>query len=130
MWLYFMVKKAQCIHIFKPESNNENIEIYIPSNTAQSRFKPFPCNQLATKAQSFRRQIHQHRVRHDTSAQRFHMKPRLRVKFPTPRGTDDQIPSSPGRQRYQTPRICPSGGGGMLKLRFDRYINVTLQAVK
>ena len=39
----------------KPESNIKNIKIKIPLNTAQSLFKPFPCNQLATKAQSFPR---------------------------------------------------------------------------
>ena len=39
---------------------------------------------------------------------------------------DDQIPSSPGRQRCQMPGVCP-GGGGMLKLRFDRYITTELK---
>ena len=34
----------------------------------------------------------------------------------------NQIPSSPARQRCQMPGVCPGGGGGMLKLRFDRYI--------
>ena len=36
----------------------------------------------------------------------------------------NQIPSSPGRQKCQMPGVCPrgGGGGGMLKLRFDRYI--------
>ena len=33
--------------------------------------------------------------------------------------SDNQIPSSPGRQRCQMPGVCP---GRMLKLRFDRYI--------
>ena len=36
--------------------------------------------------------------------------------------SDNQIPASPGRQRCQMPGVCPGGGGGMLKLRFDRYI--------
>ena len=39
--------------------------------------------------------------------------------------SDNQIPSSPGRQRCQMPGVCPGRGGeGMLKLRFDRYINL------
>ena len=40
--------------------------------------------------------------------------------------SDNQIPSSPGRQRCQMPGVCPGGGGGMLKLRFDRYIKVNI----
>ena len=35
--------------------------------------------------------------------------------------SDKQIPSSKGRERCQMLRVC-SLGGGMLKLRFDRYI--------
>ena len=35
--------------------------------------------------------------------------------------SDNQIPSSPGRQRCQMPGVCP-GGGKILKFRFDRYI--------
>ena len=34
--------------------------------------------------------------------------------------SDNEIPSSPGRQRFQMPGVCL---GGMLKLRFDRYIS-------
>ena len=36
--------------------------------------------------------------------------------------SDNQIPSSPGRQRCQIFGECPRGGGGVLKLRFHRYI--------
>ena len=50
------------------------------------------------------------------------------IKFPTPlEDSDHQIPSSPGRQRCQMPGVCP--GGGMLKLRFDRYIRLTSNTV-
>ena len=77
-----------------------------------------------------------HRVPHDSSPrQKFYMKSRVQFKFPTPKAwdqiphpledSDNQIPSSPGRQRCQMPGVCP-GGGGMLKLRFDRYINAIL----
>ena len=52
------------------------------------------------------------------------------IKFPTPlEDSDHQIPSSPGRQRCQMPGVCP-GGGGMLKLRFDRYITESRPAGK
>ena len=45
------------------------------------------------------------------------------IKFPTPCWkTDNQIPSSPGK-RGQMPGGC-LGAGGMLKLRFDRYITL------
>ena len=36
--------------------------------------------------------------------------------------SDNQVPSSLGRQRYQMPGVCRRGGGGVFKLRFDRYI--------
>ena len=39
--------------------------------------------------------------------------------------SDNQIPSSPGRQSCQMPGVCPGGGGGMSKLRFYRYITDT-----
>ena len=37
----------------KPESNIKNIKIWIPWNTAQSLFKPFPRNQFASNAPSY-----------------------------------------------------------------------------
>ena len=53
---------------------------------AKSLFKPFPRNQLATKAQSFpRKSSNTARVPHDSSPrQRFFMKSRVEFKFPTP----------------------------------------------
>ena len=48
------------------------------------------------------------------------------VQIPHPlEGTDNQIPSCPGRQRCQMPGVCP-GGGGVLKLRFDLYIMLNM----
>ena len=71
----------------KPESNIKNIIIWIPWNTAQSLFKPFPRDQLATNAPSFQRRPSNTAsamiIRHVQSAQRFHMKSRLRFEFPT-----------------------------------------------
>ena len=50
------------------------------------------------------------------------------VQIPHPlEDSDNQIPSYPGRQRCQMPGVCPRGGG-MLKLRFDRYI-ITVHAI-
>ena len=47
------------------------------------------------------------------------------IKFPTPlEDSDNQILSSRGRQRCQMPGVCP-GGGGTLKLRFDRHISTS-----
>ena len=40
---------------------------------------------------------------------------------------DNQIPSSPGRQKCQMPRVRPEGG--MLKVRFDRYINQNTEKI-
>ena len=87
-----------------------------------SLFKPFPRNQLATKAQSFPRKSPQHRVPHDSPPRkRFHMKSWVQFKFPTswktliikfPPPRDGKGVKCPGFAR----------GGGMLKLRFDRYI--------
>ena len=72
----------------KPESNIKNIKILTPSNTAQSLFKTFPRNQLASKAQSFPQKSSNTMSTmiacHMQSAQRFHMKLRLWFKFPTP----------------------------------------------
>ena len=39
----------------------------------------------------------------------------------SPEDSNYQIPFPPGQQRCQMPGVCP--GGGMLKLRFDRYID-------
>ena len=84
----------------KPESNIENIKIWIPWNTAQSLFTPFPRNQLATNAPSFPRRPSNTAsamiIRHVQSAHRFHMKSRLRSKFPTPYTWGSNSPP-PGR---------------------------------
>ena len=97
---------------------------------AQSLFKPFPRNQLATKAQSFPRKSSNTAspiARHVTdftwnrgcSSNTPPLKHGDQIPHPL-EDSDNQIPSSPGRQRCQMPGVCP--GGGMLKLRFDRYI--------
>ena len=70
-------------------------------------FRPFPRNQLATKAQSFPHEI----------------EGGVQIPHP-PEDSDNQIPYSQGRQRCQMPGVCQGGGGGMLKLRFDRYIRI------
>ena len=75
---------------------------------AQSLFKPFLRNQLATKAQSFPQKSSDAMSAiiacHKQSALRFHMKLRLPFKFTTPWKTDNQIPSSNARG-------MPGGGG-------------------
>ena len=114
----------------KPESNIKIIKILTPSNTAQSLFKPFLRNQLATKAQSFPQKSSNTMSAmiacHKQSAQRFHMKSRLRFKFSTPWKTlIIKFPPPRGGQRCQIPRVWLGEVGGILKLRFDRY-NVKL----
>ena len=66
-----------------------------------------------------------YRVPHDSSPrQKFYMKSRVQFKFPTPKAwgsnspppptledSDNQIPSSQGRQRCQMPGVCRGGGG-------------------
>ena len=90
------------------------------SNTAQSLCKPFPRNQLATKAQSFPRK---------STNTAFPMIARHAQDFTCNRGcssnspplkhgdqisqpledSDNQIPSSPGRQTCQMPGVFPGG---------------------
>ena len=104
------------------------------SNTPQSLFKPFPRNQLATKAQSFPRKssntaspIARHAKDFTWNRECSSNSPPLKHGDQTPHpleDTDNQIPSSLGRQRSQMPGVCPVGG--MLKLRFDRYIMTQL----
>ena len=45
------------------------------------------------------------------------------IPHPVLEDSDNQIPSSPGK-RCQMPGVCLGGRGGMLKLRFDRYITL------
>ena len=55
-----------------------------------------------------------------------HMTSRLGFKFPTLYAWVSNS-LSPGKQWRQVPGICPGSwgeGGGVLKLRFDRYISV------
>ena len=92
------------------------------SNTAQSLFKPFPCNQLATKAQYFPRKsfntasamIAGHAKDFTWNRGCSSKSPPLKHgdQIPHPlEDSDNQIPSSPGRQRYQMPGVCPGVGG-------------------
>ena len=94
-----------------------------------------PCNQLATKVQPFPRKssntaspMTAHLTRDSTRNQgcRSNSPPLTHGdQIPHPlEDSDNQIPSSPGRQRCQMPGVCPGvgGGGGVLKLRFGRYI--------
>ena len=108
-----------------------NFYIFIYSKP--SLFKPFPRNQLATKAQSFPRKssntaspmIARH-ARDFTWNCGCTNSPPLTHGDQIPHPLEDsynQIPSCPGGQRCQMHGVCPGGGGGMLKLRFDRYIN-------
>ena len=101
----------------KPESNIKIIKILTPLNTAQSLFKPFLRNQLATKAQSFPQKSSNTMSAmiacHKQSARRFHMKSRLRFKFPTPWKTlIIKFPPPRGGQRCQIPRVWLGGVGG------------------
>ena len=101
-------------------------------------FKPFPRNQLATKEQSFPRKssnaaspmIARHTRNFTWNGGCSSNSPPLthgdQILHP-PENSDNQIPSSPGWQRCQMPGVCP---GGMLKLRFDRYITVNGWFVK
>ena len=96
-----------------------------------SLFKPFPRNQLATKAQSFPRKYSNTAspmiARHardftwnrGCSSNSSPLTHGDQIPHPL-EDSDDQIPSSPGRQRCQMPGVCR--GGGMLKLPFDRYM--------
>ena len=97
-------------------------KILIPSNTAQSLFKPFPCNLLATKVKSFPRKssntaspmIACHARDFTWNQGCSSNSPPLthwdQIPYPL-EDSDDQIPSSPGRQRCQMPGVCPGGGG-------------------
>ena len=98
-------------------------------------FKPFPRNQLATKAQSFPRKspntaspmiARQARVFTWNRGCSSNSPPLTHGdQIPHPlEDSDNQIPSSPGRQRCQMPGVCP---GGMLKLQFDWYITLQKQ---
>ena len=108
---------------------------YRTSNTAQSLFKPFPRNQLTTKAQSCPRKssntaspmIARHAKDFTWNWGCSSNSPPLKHgdQIPHPlEDSDNQIPSSRGRQKCQMP-----GGGGMLKLRFDRYINTNMSCL-
>ena len=95
-------------------------KILIPSNTAQSLFKPFPCNLLATKVKSFPRKssntaspmIACHARDFTWNQGCSSNSPPLthwdQIPYPL-EDSDDQIPSSPGRQRCQMPGVCPGG---------------------
>ena len=90
---------------------------------AQSLFKPVPRNKLATKAQSFPRKSSNTAspmtVRHTRD---FTWNRGCSSKFPPLthgdqiphplEDSDNQIPSSPGWQRFQMPGVCPGAGGG------------------
>ena len=41
-----------------------------------------------------------------------------------PEDSDNQIPSSPGRQRCEMSGVCPGGRGGDVEASIDRYITV------
>ena len=97
-------------------------------------FKPFPRSQYATKAQSFPRKssntaspmIARHAEDFKGNRGCSSNSPPLKHGDQIPHlleDSDNQIPFSPGRQRCQMPGVCPGGGGGMLKFRFDRYIS-------
>ena len=100
---------------------------------AQSLFKPVPHNKLATKAQSFPRKSSNTAspmtVRHTRdftwnrgcSSNSPPLKHGDQIPHPL-EDSDNQIPSSPGWQRFRMPGVCPAGGR-MLKLGFDRYIS-------
>ena len=134
MLLYWIADISIVFHC----KHNNKIHSYIQnlntSNTAQSLFKPFPRNQLATKAQSFPRKfsntgspiIARHAKGFTWNRGCSSNSPPLTHgdQIPHPlEDSDNQIPSSPERQRCQMPGVCP--GEGMLKLRFDRYISFT-----
>ena len=135
-WAYLLNRRFHCKHNL--------IHSYIQSLNPVLKILKFKYLQIRHKAclspflvtnQSFPRKSSNTAsatiVRHMQSAQRFHMK--SRPQFSPPPHThgnkihhrlelsDNQIPSSPGRQRFQMPGVCP---GGMLKARFDRYITV------
>ena len=89
-------------------------------------FKPFPGNQLSTKAQSFPRKSS------NTTSLMIALTANHARDFTWNQGcssnspplthgdqiphlleeSDNQIPSSPVRQRCQMPGVCPGGGGG------------------
>ena len=63
------------------------------------------------------------KLKPDTSGSIFSTPPR-QGQIPHPReGLIRQIPHSPGTENSQMPGVCPGGGGGMLKFRFDRRIS-------
>ena len=114
----------------KPELSIKNLKIWIPSDAAKSLFKPFPCTQLATKAQSFPRKSSNTAspiiARHawdftwnggwGSNSQPLTHGDQIFLPL---EDSDNQIPSFPGRQGDK----CPGYTRGMLKLRrFDRYI--------
>ena len=84
-------------------------------------FTSFTCQSVSLQSAFVAHRVPAMIACHVQSAQRFHMKSRLRFKFPTPWKTliiklpppwDNKGVKCPGYAR----------GGGMLKLRFDRYI--------
>ena len=95
-----------------------NFYIFIYSKP--SLFKPFPRNQLATKAQSFprkssntaspiARQAKDFTWNRGCSSNSPPLKHGDQIPHPL-EDSDNQIPSSPGRQRCQMPGVCPGGG--------------------
>ena len=104
----------------KPESNIKNIKIYISSIRQKACLSPFLVTNWPQRQKIiFSTKILQHRISHDSSPrQRFHMKSRVQFKFPTPNAWGSNSPSN----ARGFPR---GGGGGMLKLWFDRYITDT-----
>ena len=115
MLFYWMATKGIVFHC----KHNSKIHSYIQSlnpilkilnlNTSkppQSLFKPFPCNQLATKVQSFPRKSSNTASPIAPHAKDFTWNWGCSSNSP-PLKHGDQIPSSPGWQRCQM-----AGGGG------------------
>ena len=110
-----------CIESLVISHSKHNFYTFIYSKP--SLFKPFPRNQLATKAQSFPRKssntaspmIARHARDFTWNRGCRSNSPPLTHgdQIPHPlEDSDNQIPSSPGRQRCQMPGVCREGGGG------------------
>ena len=95
-------------------------------------FTSFTCQSVSLQSAFVAHRVPAMIARHVQSAQRFHMKWRLRFKFPIPfawgsnspplEDSDNQIPSSPRQQRCQMPGVCPWGGGVDVEASIDRQI--------
>ena len=105
-WVFYC-----CIHNF-----------YTFMYSKPSLFKYFPRNQLATKAQFFPRKSpntaspmiarHARDFTWNRGCSPNSPPPTHGDQIPHPlEDSDNQIPSSPGRQRFQMPAVCPGGGG-------------------